>query len=54
MVAGLECGLGVDGFNEWQEGDILQAFKKVAKRRSLEDASITVTAAVTANTSRQG
>ncbi len=51
--AGLECGVGVDGYNDWQEGDIIFAFNKVAKRRTLEDASVTVTAAVAANSNRQ-
>ncbi|CAM6092922.1 unnamed protein product [Calypogeia fissa] len=46
VVAGLECGVGVEEFTEWQEGDIIEAFTKVEKRRSLEEASITT---VTAN-----
>ncbi|XP_002972916.2 uncharacterized protein LOC9637256 [Selaginella moellendorffii] len=44
--AGLECGVGVDGFNEWQDGDTIQAFDKVEKKRTLEDASATVAAAL--------
>jgi hypothetical protein len=51
--AGLECGVGVNAYNDWQEGDIIFAFNKVAKRRTLEDASVTVTAAVAANSNRQ-
>lgn len=45
-MAGLECGVGVTDFAEWQEGDIIEAFTKVEKRRSLEEASVTT---VTAN-----
>ncbi|MBD2774874.1 translation initiation factor IF-2 [Iningainema tapete] len=33
--AGYECGVGIDKFNEWVEGDILDAFQMVTKRRSL-------------------
>ncbi|XP_071734224.1 translation initiation factor IF-2, chloroplastic [Rutidosis leptorrhynchoides] len=43
--AGLECGIGVDDFNEWEEGDVIEAFNSVQKRRTLEEASSTMTAA---------
>jgi translation initiation factor IF-2 len=33
--AGYECGIGVDNFNDWQENDIIESFRMVAKRRSL-------------------
>ncbi|PPS45434.1 translation initiation factor IF-2 [Chroococcidiopsis sp. TS-821] len=33
--AGYECGIGVDRFNEWAEGDIIEAFQMVTKRRTL-------------------
>jgi translation initiation factor IF-2 len=33
--AGYECGIGVDRFNDWAEGDILEAFQMVTKRRTL-------------------
>ncbi|PIG93528.1 translation initiation factor IF-2 [Gloeocapsopsis sp. IPPAS B-1203] len=33
--AGYECGIGVDRFNDWVEGDILEAFQMVTKRRTL-------------------
>jgi len=46
VPAGLECGVGAEGFNEWQEGDRILAFILVAKKRTLEDASATVNAAV--------
>ncbi|KAL6650512.1 hypothetical protein ACP70R_009437 [Stipagrostis hirtigluma subsp. patula] len=44
--AGLECGIGVDDFDEWEEGDVIEAFNKVKKARTLEEASATVTAAL--------
>ncbi|GJR27177.1 translation initiation factor IF-2, chloroplastic [Tanacetum coccineum] len=43
--AGLECGIGVDEFNEWEEGDVIEAFNSVQKRRTLEEASSTMAAA---------
>ncbi|KAK9075457.1 hypothetical protein SSX86_003780 [Deinandra increscens subsp. villosa] len=43
--AGLECGIGVDDFNEWEEGDVIEAFNSIQKRRTLEEASTTMTAA---------
>lgn len=33
--AGYECGVGVDKFNSWQEGDIIETFKMVTRRRTL-------------------
>lgn len=35
VAAGFECGIGVDNFNDWQEGDIIEAYKLVTKRRTL-------------------
>ena len=35
VAAGFECGIGVDSFNGWQEGDKIEAFKLVTKRRTL-------------------
>ncbi|NER92720.1 MAG: translation initiation factor IF-2 [Symploca sp. SIO1B1] len=32
---GFECGIGVDKFNDWVEGDIIETFKMVTKRRTL-------------------
>ncbi|CAL5406092.1 unnamed protein product [Camellia sinensis] len=43
--AGLECGIGMDDFSDWEEGDIIEAFNTVQKKRSLEEASATMTAA---------
>ena len=33
--AGFECGIAVGGFNNWKEGDIIDAFKMVSQRRTL-------------------
>jgi len=33
--AGYECGIGIDKFNDWVEGDIIEAFQMVTKRRTL-------------------
>lgn len=33
--AGYECGIGIDSFNDWTEGDIIESFRMVAKRRTL-------------------
>eukprot|EP00250_Pteridium_aquilinum_P019081 c24285_g1_i1 orf=829-4104(-) len=48
VIAGLECGVGVDNFNEWEEGDVLEAFNLVAKKRTLEEASVTTTSSLAA------
>ncbi|KAL1299928.1 hypothetical protein HN51_044515 [Arachis hypogaea] len=44
--AGLECGIGLEDFDDWEEGDILEAFNSVQKRRTLEEASESMAAAV--------
>jgi translation initiation factor IF-2 len=33
--AGYECGIGVAKFNDWQEGDTIEAYEMVFKRRTL-------------------
>jgi translation initiation factor IF-2 len=33
--SGYECGVGVDNFNAWVEGDIIETFRMVTKRRTL-------------------
>ena len=33
--AGYECGVGLDKFNDWNEGDIIETFKMVSRRRTL-------------------
>ena len=32
---GFECGVGCDKFSSWIEGDIIEAFKFVTKKRTL-------------------
>ena len=32
---GFECGVGCDKFSSWHEGDIIEAFKFVTKKRTL-------------------
>ena len=36
---GTECGVGVEGFAEWAEGDAIEVFELRAKQRTLEEAS---------------
>ncbi|KAG9148402.1 hypothetical protein Leryth_023008 [Lithospermum erythrorhizon] len=43
--AGLECGIGSDEYDDWEAGDTIEAFNKVEKRRTLEEASASMTAA---------
>ncbi|MCU0567449.1 MAG: translation initiation factor IF-2 [Oculatellaceae cyanobacterium Prado106] len=33
--AGYECGIGLDNFKNWVEGDIIEVFRLVSKRRTL-------------------
>ncbi len=33
--AGYECGIGVSKFNDWQDGDIIEAYEMTMKRRTL-------------------
>jgi translation initiation factor IF-2 len=35
VAAGFECGIGIDNFSDWKEGDIIDAFRMVTKRRTL-------------------
>jgi translation initiation factor IF-2 len=44
--AGLECGIVTNNFDDWAVGDIIEAFKRVEKRRTLEEASATMAAAI--------
>ncbi|KAF7834710.1 translation initiation factor IF-2, chloroplastic [Senna tora] len=44
--AGLECGIGVEDFDDWEEGDILEPFDTLQKKRTLEEASESMAAAV--------
>ncbi|MDM9380977.1 translation initiation factor IF-2 [Chlorogloeopsis sp. ULAP01] len=36
--AGYECGIGVDKYSDWSEGDIIEAYQMVTKRRTLSAA----------------
>ncbi|MGB7440680.1 MAG: translation initiation factor IF-2 [Coleofasciculaceae cyanobacterium] len=35
VKSGFECGVGVTNFNSWEEGDIIETYKMVTKRRTL-------------------
>eukprot|EP00898_Chlorokybus_atmophyticus_P002165 jgi/Chlat1/294/Chrsp1S03172 len=39
VSAGLECGISSDNFSEWKEGDVVEAYLMISKRRTLEEAS---------------
>ena len=36
--AGYECGIRIDNFNDWAEGDIIETYQLVSKRRTLSPA----------------
>jgi translation initiation factor IF-2 len=36
--AGYECGIGIDKFNDWVEGDLIDTYQMVTKRRTLSAA----------------
>ncbi|CAI0409365.1 unnamed protein product [Linum tenue] len=46
VSAGLECGIGLEDYDDFEEGDVLEAFHKVEKRRTLEEASASMAEAV--------
>lgn len=35
VKSGFECGIGTSKFNDWQEGDIIEAYQMVLQRRTL-------------------
>ncbi|HIK13959.1 MAG TPA: translation initiation factor IF-2 [Leptolyngbyaceae cyanobacterium M33_DOE_097] len=35
--SGYECGIGVDNFNAWVEGDIIEVYRMIEKRRTLSN-----------------
>ncbi len=37
--AGYECGVGIDNFNSWAEGDIIETYRMITKRRTLANKS---------------
>ncbi|KAL9232511.1 hypothetical protein vseg_007618 [Gypsophila vaccaria] len=43
---GLECGIGLEDYDDFEEGDVLEAFNSVQKKRTLEEASAQVAAAL--------
>ncbi|KAG2257012.1 hypothetical protein Bca52824_076306 [Brassica carinata] len=46
VSAGLECGIGMDDYDDWIEGDTIEAFNAVQKRRTLEEALASMSAAI--------
>lgn len=49
ISAGMECGIAVRDFDDWDVGDMIEAFNSVAKQCTLEEASATMAAAVAAS-----
>ncbi|XP_040988878.1 translation initiation factor IF-2, chloroplastic [Juglans microcarpa x Juglans regia] len=45
VTAGLECGLGMEDYGDWEAGDVLEAFSTIQKKRTLEEASASMAAA---------
>jgi len=37
VATGFECGIGCDRFSNWEEGDIIEAYKLVTQRRKLNN-----------------
>ncbi len=35
VASGYECGMGIDNFNAWKEGDIIETYRMITKRRTL-------------------
>lgn len=46
ISAGLECGIGLEDYDDFEVGDTLEAFNSVQKKRTLEEASAQVAAAL--------
>lgn len=44
--AGLECGVGMEEYNDWEVGDVIEAYYTVQKKRTLEEASASMEAAL--------
>lgn len=44
--AGLECGVGAADYDDWEEGDIIEAFNSIQRKRTLEEASASMAAAL--------
>lgn len=43
--AGLECGIGMEDYNDWEVGDVLEAFSSIEKKRTPVKVSASMTAA---------
>ncbi|CAI5505683.1 unnamed protein product [Closterium sp. Naga37s-1] len=54
VVSGLECGVGVEGFNGWQQGDYIEAYEVTHRARTLEDASKEIARVVEGKRGTQG
>ncbi|MEM6447985.1 MAG: translation initiation factor IF-2 [Cyanobacteria bacterium P01_D01_bin.123] len=35
VASGFECGINIDKFHEWEEGDVMEVYQMVSKRRTL-------------------
>ncbi|XP_002532827.2 translation initiation factor IF-2, chloroplastic [Ricinus communis] len=46
VSAGLECGIAMEDYDDWEEGDTIEAFNTVEKKRTLEEASASMAAAL--------
>lgn len=46
VSAGLECGIAIDDYDNWQEGDTIEFFNLIQKKRTLEEASASMAAAL--------
>lgn len=46
VSTGLECGIGLEDYDDFEVGDTLEAFNTVQKKRTLEEASAQVAAAL--------
>lgn len=44
--AGLECGVGAADYDDWEEGDIIEAFNSIQRKRTLEEASASMASAL--------
>ena len=36
VATGFECGIGVDGFDAFKEGDVIEAFQEIAVKKTLK------------------
>jgi translation initiation factor IF-2 len=38
VPSGVECGIAAEGFRDWAEGDVVEAYDLVEKKLKLEEA----------------